>query len=206
MSNFTFPWKQKSGLCAVLACDLMKKLNGVAKFSFAVKYGSIYLTNVTKKFSTTWFSCSGIWKIEDTMPYSAQEKVLILEQFMENQSVTVTQRWVRRTMDGNPPSRNDILWWHEQFRNSGNLAHGEVTEDQEGVGRILRECISCFKKTTRRVPVVLQLDLEYHALRFSEFWNSACIRTLRSCKIYTPFWQQARKSGCISLRIVKIDQ
>ena len=84
--------KIKVGPCAVLACDFVKEPNSVAKLSVTVKYGSINITNVTKKFSTTWFSSSGIRKIEDKMTYSAQEKALILEQFMQNQSVTVTQR------------------------------------------------------------------------------------------------------------------
>ena len=74
------------------------------------------------------------------MPYSAQEKALILEEFMQNQSVTVTQRWVRRTMDRNPPSRNDILRWQQQFRNSGNLAHrggnGRPGRTAEDIARV----------------------------------------------------------------------
>ena len=80
------------------------------------------------------------------MPYSAQEKALILEQFMQNQSVTVTQRWVRRTMDRNPPSRNDILRWQQQFRNSGNVAHrggngrpGRTAEDISRVRLMFQE-------------------------------------------------------------------
>ena len=63
------------------------------------------------------------------MPYSDQEKALILEQSVQNQSETVTQRWVRRTIDKNPPSRNEILRWQQEFRNSENLAH------RGGIGR-----------------------------------------------------------------------
>ena len=75
------------------------------------------------------------------MPYSAEEQAQILEQFMQDQSVTVTQRWMRRTMDRNSPSRNDILRWQQQFRNLGNLAQRGSNGDQEGLWRILRECV-----------------------------------------------------------------
>ena len=51
---------------------------------------------------------------------------------------------------------------------------------------------------------MLQLHLEYHALQYSEFLNSACICTLTGCKIYTPFREQTGKNGYISLRIVRI--
>ena len=112
----------------------------MAKLSASVKYDSINITKVTKKFSTTWSSCSGIRKIEDKMPYSDQENALILEQFMLNQSVAVTLRWVRRTLDRNMPSRNGILRWQQKFKNSGNLAHrggnrrpGRTAED---IGRV----------------------------------------------------------------------
>ena len=169
MSNFTFPWKCKSGPCAVLACDLVRKLNGVAKPSVTVKHSSINITNVSKKFSATWFSYSGIRKIEDKMSYSVQEKALILEQFMQNKSVTVTKRWLRRTMGRNPPSRNDVLRWQQQFGNSGNLAHrgdnGRPGRTAENIARLLL----MFQETPMQVPGVLQLHLEYHALRYSEF-------------------------------------
>ena len=80
------------------------------------------------------------------MPHSAQENALILELLMQNQSVMATQRWARRTMDRNLPSRNDILRWQQQFLNSVNLGHrgvdvrpGTTAEDIARVRLMLQE-------------------------------------------------------------------
>ena len=92
------------------------------------------------------------------MPYSAQEKALILERFMQNQSEAVRQRCVRRTMDRNShPSMAATIqkfrksgaqgWKRENRKDSGGYCASAFDVSRKPLGKY-EECCSCTWNTT----------------------------------------------------------
>ena len=57
------------------------------------------------------------------MRFSFQEKARILQEYHRSQSITITQRWVRRVLGKSPPQRNDIIRWQRNFLETGSLGH-----------------------------------------------------------------------------------
>lgn len=57
------------------------------------------------------------------MTFTVQERDQILAKCLETQSIPVTQRWVRQTLQKAPLYFSDILTWARSVFETGNLAH-----------------------------------------------------------------------------------
>ena len=56
------------------------------------------------------------------MTWTAQEKSRIVGEYHRDQSITLTQRWVRTRINKEPPAQNKIIRWERNFRNHGSPA------------------------------------------------------------------------------------
>ena len=57
------------------------------------------------------------------MRFTPQEKARIVAEYIRNESITRTQRWVRMQIRKQPPARNTIIQWHTRFLESANISH-----------------------------------------------------------------------------------
>ena len=53
--------------------------------------------------------------------FTTQEKAAIVQEFIRTGSITLTRRWVSRTMDREPPSGQSIRRWRRNFIETGTV-------------------------------------------------------------------------------------
>ena len=57
------------------------------------------------------------------MAFTEAQKARIVHKYIRNESLTVTQRWLRTNMQKTPSSRNTILRRHTRLLQGGNMEH-----------------------------------------------------------------------------------
>ena len=116
------------------------------------------------------------------MPFTAQEKAQILQYYHQTGSVRITQRWVRRTMQRNPPHATDIARWQRNFRETGNLGHRRGN----GRPRITAERVEEVRQMFQENP---RLDIRSASATLN-ISRSSVQRILRRCLLLYPYKMQ----------------
>ena len=118
------------------------------------------------------------------MRFTPQEKARIVAEYIRNQSVTRTQRWVRTQMRKEPTARNTIIQWHARFMESASLAHrggnGRPRTNEETVEQVrsmfqdqpqlsIREAASTLDISTSTMHRILRKCLFMYPYRLQKF-------------------------------------
>ena len=130
-----------------------------------------------------------------------QEKARIVAEYIRNQSVTRTQRWVRTLMRKEIPARNNINQWHTRFMESAYISHiggyGRPRTSEQTVGQVrsmiqdqpqlsIREAASTLDISTATVHCTLRkclLMYQYRLQNFCGLQNSDKIKRLQFARL-----------------------
>ena len=116
------------------------------------------------------------------MPFTAQEKAQILQEYHRTQSYTRTQRWVRRVMQIDPPHRSEIARWQRNFLSRGSLRHRGGNGRPRTTGERIEEVRLMFQEDPRLSirNASVALDMPYTTVH----------RVLRRCLLLHPYKMQ----------------
>ena len=118
------------------------------------------------------------------MRFTPQEKARIVAEYIRNESITRTQRWVRTQIRKQPPARNTIIQWHTRFLESANISHrggnGRPRTSEQTVEQVrlmfqdqpqlsIREAASVLDISTATVHRILRKCLFMYPYRLQNF-------------------------------------